>query len=358
MTDRTVRTGIRGSLSPLRLADLRLFFAGQAVSLVGTWMQATAVSWLVWQLTHSAAALGTVAMFTFLPFLLLVPVAGAWADRWDRRKLLIRLHLGSAAVALVLALLVSTDQIRIWQLYVTATLLGVTAALEMVSRPSFIGDLAGPELLRRAIGLNSALTQASRMLGPALAGAVITGLGIAAAFWLNAASFLVVIVSLLLIRGNGPTDSDQRSTAHGFGEAIRFLRMTAGLREMIAISALVTLFGMSVGHVLPVVADQVLGGQAATLGWLLSASGAGALLGTLVLVPLAHDVERVGLLAYGAATWVGLCQLILSMSTWLPLSLGCLFLSGLAFPVVITTVVASCSYSAPSRCDPACRARS
>jgi len=132
-------SGLKASLAPLRVADLRVFFAGQAVSLLGTWMQSAGQAWLVWKLTHSTAALGTVGMFTFLPFLILAPQAGTWADRWDRRRLLIWLQVVAMLVAVALAVLVQTDAVEVWQLYVSASVLGVLATLEMASRPVSLG---------------------------------------------------------------------------------------------------------------------------------------------------------------------------------------------------------------------------
>jgi len=252
-----------------------VFFAGQAVSLLGTWMQSAGQAWLVWKLTHSTAALGTVGMFTFLPFLILAPQAGTWADRWDRRRLLIWLQVVAMLVAVALAVLVQTDAVEVWQLYVSASVLGVLATLEMASRPVFIGDLAGPQLLRWAIALNSSMTQASRTVGPALAGVVIAAFGIASAFWFNAASFLAVIASLLFVHTVELKERPGDIGRHGVGEALTFLRRTAGLRELIVFSTLLTFFGMSASNVFPAVAVKVLNGQAATLGWLLSSSGAG-----------------------------------------------------------------------------------
>lgn len=339
MTRGSQWSGLKASLAPLRVADLRVFFAGQAVSLLGTWMQSAGQAWLVWKLTHSTAALGTVGMFTFLPFLILAPQAGTWADRWDRRRLLIWLQVVAMLVAVALAVLVQTDAVEVWQLYVSASVLGVLATLEMASRPVFIGDLAGPQLLRRAIALNSSMTQASRTVGPALAGVVIAAFGIASAFWFNAASFLAVIASLLFVHTVELKERPGDIGRHGVGEALTFLRRTAGLRELIVFSTLLTFFGMSASNVFPAVAVKVLNGQAATLGWLLSSSGAGALVGAFVGVPLLHNVQRVGLLAGGATIWSGAMLAAFSFSTWLPSSLACLFLSGLAFPVVITTSV-------------------
>lgn len=323
----------------MQVRDVRVFFAGQAISLLGTWMQATGQAWLVWQLTHSTVALGTVAMFTFLPFLLLSPQAGTWADRWDRRALLIWLQVVAALVAVTLAILVQIDVVRVWHLYVSASVLGVVATLEMASRPVFIGDLAGADLMRKAIALNSSMTQASRMMGPGLAGAVIGAFGVATAFWLNAASFGAVIASLVAVQAAARPATRASSGPPGFGEALAFLRRTPGLRELLVFSMLLTFFGMSVNNVFPAIADGVLDGNAETLGWLLSASGAGALVGALVVTPLLHDVQRVGLLAGGGTIWAGGWLMIFSLSAWLPLSVGCLFLSGLAFPVIITTSV-------------------
>lgn len=328
------------------MRHVRVFLAGQAVSLIGTWMQATGQGWLAWQLTHSTQVLGTVAMFQFLPFLVLSGFAGSWADRLNRRLLLLWLQAAGMTIAVVLAALVQAHAIEPWHLYMSATCLGIVATLEMAARPVFLGDLAGPDQ-RRAISLNSSMTQASRLVGPALAGLVIAMLGVAATFWLNAASFVAVIGSLLLI-ADGTAQQAGRGTRTGtFREALGFLGRTAGLRELVLLSGLLTFFGMSAGNILPAVADEVLNGHAATLGWLLSASGGGALVGGLVVVPLVHDVLRVGVLAAVATVWAGAWLIVLSLSTWLPLSLAALALSGLAFPVVITTTVGMLQYAGP-----------
>lgn len=309
-------------------------------------MQATGQAWLVWQLTHSTQALGTVAMFQYLPFLVMPGIAGSLADRLNRRLLLLWLQVAGMVIAVALAVLVQTHAIETWHLYISATALGVVASVEMACRPVFLGDLAGAGQ-RRAISLNSSMTQASRLVGPALAGLAISTLGVAAAFWLNAASFVAVIVSLLVLAGTTPKQAGVGARQGRFTEALGFLRRTPGLRELIVLCALLTFLGMSASNILPAIAEQTLSGKAETLGWLLSASGGGALIGGLIVVPLVHDFRRVGVLVAGATVWAGTWLVLFSLSTWLPLSLACLCLSGLAFPVVITTTVGMLQYAGP-----------
>ena len=167
------------SFLPLRNWNLSVYLSGQAISLIGTWMQVTAQAWVVWSLTHSTAALGVVAMLGTLPILLLGPWTGVWADTLDRRRLLIVSQTSAMVLAITLALLVQTGVIQVWHVYVLATLLGIVTALDMPTQQAFIGDLSGMEQLRQAVVINNMLFQVSRMIGPALAGLVVARLGAA-----------------------------------------------------------------------------------------------------------------------------------------------------------------------------------
>src|SRR2546422_5563696 len=190
------------SLAPLRNRNLRLYLAGQAVSVIGIWMQQTAQSWEVWVLSGSGTALGITAMLAGLPLLLLGPWMGVYADRWDRRKVLIATQTSAMILAFVFAILVQTRVIALWHVFVLATLLGIVSALDFPSTQAFIGDIAGMARVREAIILNASIFQVSRMIGPALAGWGIGYLGVASAFWINGVTFLAVIASLLAIRGS------------------------------------------------------------------------------------------------------------------------------------------------------------
>lgn len=180
-------------------------------------MQATAQAWVVWKLSHSPAMLGVVALLSTLPFLLLGPWAGVWADRLNRRQFLIALQLVALVLAVVLALLVQSGLVRLWQVGALSLLLGVENVFDMTVQQTFIVDLAGREQLRKAVVINSALAQSGRTLGPVLAGLVISTLGVALAFWLNALSFLAVIVTLLSVHARQERRPNSGNTLQEFG---------------------------------------------------------------------------------------------------------------------------------------------
>ena len=327
----------RESFSPLRIRNFRVYLSGQGVSLVGTWLQMTAQGWVVWQLSHSNAALGTVAMLSTLPLLLLGPWMGVWADRLDRRKLLIVTQASAMVLAFILAILVQTNAIQLWHVYILSTLLGIVTALDMPTQQAFIGDLSGMGQVRRAVVLNAMIIQISRMLGPALAGYMIGALGVATAFWLNGLSFLAVIASLIAVRANQIRKPTSGNPLGEFREGLRFIGGQPRILDLILFTVLVTFFGLPIIAILPSVATNILHGQAESLGLLMAASGAGALVGTLFVTPLAQSLRRTGVVVGSAVVWTGCWFVLFSISTWLPLSMLCLFLVSLSVPTVITT---------------------
>ena len=250
-------------------------------------------------------------------------------------------------LAFILATLVTTGQVQLWHVYLLATLLGALTAIDLPAQQAFLGDLSGMGLVRRAINLNATILQISRMLGPALAGLVIAHFGAATAFWINGLSFLAVIASLIVVRANQVKTPSTESVLGGFASALRFLSGQPRLRDLITFAALLTFFGISTINIFPSVASEVLRGGPQTLGWLMGASGAGALVGTLFVVPVAQSVKRFGLVVGLAVMWMGLWFLALSLSTWLPISLLCIFLGSTAAPVVIATTLGFLQLIAP-----------
>jgi len=341
-----VLSHVFASFLPLRNRNLRVYLSGQAISLIGTWMQVTAQAWVVWSLSHSTAALGIVAMLGTLPILLLGPWTGVWADTLDRRRLLVVSQVSAMVLAIALAVLVQTGVIQVWHVYVLATLLGIVTALDMPAQQAFIGDLSGMEQLRQAVVINNMLFQVSRMIGPALAGLVVARLGAAIAFWLNGVSFLAVIVSLVMVRAHQVRRAGV-ADLRGFSEAVRFIREHPRAADLIAFTVIVTFFGISVMNVLPAVAAQALHGNADVLGLLMGASGAGALTGVLLVVPAVQQLRRTGLVVGGAAIWTGLWLMVFSSSTWLPFSALAMFVGSMAFPVVLTTAMSTLQLMAP-----------
>src|SRR5262249_24055759 len=161
---------VRGNFAPLRYPNFRIYLGGQAVSLIGTWLQVTAQGWVVWQLTHSEAALGIVGLLNGLPILFLTPFAGVWIDRLDRRKLLIGTQLVAMLLAFILAFLTQSNLVQIWHVYLLSLLLGIANALDLPAQQAFLGDLAGMADIQKAINLNIMIMQGGRILGPAFAG--------------------------------------------------------------------------------------------------------------------------------------------------------------------------------------------
>src|SRR5262245_25778126 len=164
---------LRESFSPLKIRNFRIYLGGQAISLVGTFLQMTAQSWVIWELSHSATALGVAAMLGSLPTLVLGPWAGVWADRLDRRRLLIASQAGAMLLAFSLALLTQTGLVQLWHVYLLSALLGIITAFDVPAQQTFLGDLSGMGEIRKAINLNITMLQISRILGPALAGIII-----------------------------------------------------------------------------------------------------------------------------------------------------------------------------------------
>jgi MFS family permease len=333
--------------SPLRQRNFRIYLGGQAVSLVGTWLQITAQGWVVWELSRSEAALGFVNMLATLPLLLLGPWAGVLADRLDRRRLLIFTQAGAMLLAFVLALLTGLQLIQLWHVYVLALCLGTMTALDLPAQQAFLGDLSGMAEVRKAVNMNAMAMQVSRIIGPALAGFIVARLGASLAFGLNGLSFLAVIVSLTLVRA---AQARRASTGTALGqmtEGLRYVRSHPRLQDLILFVVLVTFFALSALNVLPSFASEVLKGDADTLGFLLSASGAGALLGTLFIVPWTQAARRTGLAIGGSVLWIGLWFVLFSFTTYLPLSMAALFFGSMGAPAVIATSLGLAQVMAP-----------
>jgi MFS family permease len=336
-----------GSFTPLKLPNFRIYLGGQAISLMGTWMQITAQGWVVWQISHSEAALGAVALLAGLPLFVLSPWTGVIADRIDRRRLLIGTQAVMMALAFTLAFLVQTQLVQLWHIYVLALLAGVATALDFPAQQTFIGDLSGMEQIRRATTLNIMMVQLARMLGPMLAGIVLTVLGAAMAFWINGLSFIAVIISLLVVRSTQVMAAHDGKKSGSFQEALRYVRGQPRMVDLLIFATLVTFFGLATINILPSVADTVLHGDASTFGLLLGASGAGALTCTLVLLPLSQAAKRIGLIVGSAAMWMGAGFALLSTSSLLPLSMAAMFSISLGGPLVLANGMGVLQQMAP-----------
>ncbi len=324
------------TFAPLKIRNLRIYLSGQAISLIGTWMQMTAQSWVVWRLSHSEAALGTVGMLGTLPFLFLGPIAGVWADRYDRRKILIYTQAASMVLAFILAILVTTDLIQLWHVYVMATILGSVGALDLPSAQTFIGDMAGMEMVRKAIVVNGMIVQISRIFGPTLAGLVVKAVGEGPAFWINGLSFVAVLASLFAVKTT-QQQHPANQTGGNFMEGLRYALGQPRILDLIIFTALVTLFAFSNSQVLPSFADKTLHGDAGLYGTLMGASGVGALLSVLFVVPAAQRVQRTGMMLATTTGLAGVAFMLFSFTRVPTLAIAAFFLTGIPIPLVMTT---------------------
>jgi MFS family permease len=282
-----VRLRLPDSLSVLAESDYRTVWVGQAISMVGTWMQIVAQGILVLRLWDNAFALGAMNFANAIPSLLVMLFGGVLADRADKRRILISTQAVMMLLALVVGVLVVTDGIQYWMLIVATVILGVAFGYDMPAYQAFMPDLVPPEKIGQDVALNSSTFHGTRMLGPAMAGVLIGAFGLATAYFLNAASFVAVILSLLIIkyrpaaRPAGPT----MSAIEGLKEGLRHARGRPNLRAMLLLTALNTTFLFPIVAVLtPFYVKNVLHSGPGVLGALWAGSGLGGMMGAVVLI--------------------------------------------------------------------------
>ena len=278
------RSKFNDTIRSLRHRNFQLFFSGQLISLIGTWMQNVAQSWLVYRLTGSSLLLGTVSFASQIPVFPMAPLAGMVADRWNRRTIVIITQTASMVLAFILAILTLTNRITVWEIVVLAALLGVVNAFDIPARQSFLVEMVWRDDLMNAIALNSSIFNSARIIGPAIAGILVAGIGEGWCFFANAVSYIAVIAGLFMMKI--PARQAERAIKSAFdhiAEGFRFVRRTAPIRALLMILGLVSLVGMPYTVLMPVFAKNVLHGDATTLGVLGSAAGIGALIGALTL---------------------------------------------------------------------------
>lgn len=298
--------------------------------MIGTWVQQIAMIWLVYQLTNSAFMLGVVGFCEQFPVFVLAPFAGVYADRHDKHKTLVLLQILSAVQALLLAVLVLFHWIRIWEVLVLGAFLGIITAFEMPVRQAFVVHMVDEDkpALRNAIGLNSTIFNTSRLIGPSLAGILIAWVGEGWCFLINALSFLAVIFSLTTMRLKPfmPQFSQENILEH-LRDGVRYIMDHRLMRNIILMLGTVSLLGSSIVVLAPIIAKVILHGGAHTLGWLMSASGLGAILGALYLAN-SRSVRRLPRIIGIAAACFGSGMIFLAMSRNLSLSLLFMFITG------------------------------
>ncbi|MGH7996601.1 MAG: MFS transporter [Opitutaceae bacterium] len=279
--------------SSLAVRNFRLFYAGQGISLVGTWMRRTAMGWLVYKITGSTALLGLVMGLATFPMFLLSPLAGSIADRVDKRRMIIATQVVAAFASAAIAALVFLRVITIWELMVLSTLSGIAFAFEVPTRQSFIVEMVGRDKLMNAIALNSGLVNLSRIFGPALAGVVIGTIGMGFCFTIDAFSYVVVTVTLCLLR-LPPFRKPERLASHWTAllEGAREVRKNRRVRVILLMLFVMGVFGWSFQPLMPAIAQDLLKLGATQYGVLMSMFGIGAIGGALFVASRKADSDR------------------------------------------------------------------
>ena len=298
-------------LRSLNHRDLRLFFSGQLISLIGTWTQRVAQSWLVLELTNSPFKLGLISALQSAPMLCLAFVAGAVSDRLPKRRVLIGTQTALMGQALVLAVLAWSGHVQYWHVAVLATCYGLAFTLDMPTRQSFIVEMASKEDLTNAIALNSAMVNGARMVGPALAGLLVDRYGVAPAFGLNGLSFVAVILALAAMRAEGlPRHTQDTTVRQDIAAGLHYAVRTPLVALILSLLLTLGLFVMNHNVLVPLLARDVLHEGAHGFGLLMAAVGSGAIVGALALATLARGRPPLSLLFGTAGTASGLTLLL------------------------------------------------
>lgn len=316
----------RVTFAALAIPNYRRYIAGQSVSLIGTWMQMAAQSWLVLTLTNSATTLGLIVALQTLPVLLLGPYGGVIADRVDKRRLMVILQIAMGVQALILGVLTITGAVRLWEIGALAALLGLNNAFENPARQSFMLEMVGPESLRNAVSLNSVLVNVARVIGPAVAGVLIATVGEGLCFLLNAASFVAVVASLTTLDLGAISSSPTSGRAPGqLREGLRYVRRTPELGVPLLMMALAGCLAYEFQVTLPVMARQGLHAGATGYGFMTAAMGVGAVVGGLFVA----TKGKTGLAPLVmAATAFGVVLLLAGLAPNLGIELFALALAG------------------------------
>jgi MFS family permease len=314
----------------LRSRNYQLFFAGQGISLIGTWMTQIATVWLVYDLTSSALMLGVVGFTSQIPNFLLTPFGGVLVDRFSRQRILVVTQMLAMLQSLTLAALALSGVIQIWHLLVLSLFQGIINAVDSPARQTIVTELVDrPQDLANAIAINSTMFNGARLVGPAIGGLLIARVGEAYCFLIDGVSYIAVIIALLAMRlkpkqmpviTGSPLERIKDGFVYAFG--------CPPIRAILLLSAMVSFLGMQYTVLVPVFADKILKGDAQTLGFLMAASGVGAVSGGIYLVTRKTVVGLGKLIVLGPAL-LGMGLIVFSVSRYLPLSLLSMFFIGL-----------------------------
>lgn len=328
--------GVSGNSTSLKIIfrslqhrNYRLFFCGQSVSLVGSWMQHVAVAWLVYRITDSVLMLGLVGFASQIPIFLLAPFTGALTDRWNRQHVLIVTQISAMIMAFILAWLYFADTIEIWHIFILSIAMGCIHAFDIPARQSFVIDMVEKkEDLGNAIALNSLMFNSAILIGPSIAGVLLAAAGEGVCFLINAISYIFVIISLLMMKVVHVKLKKKGTTIFkDMAEGIKYTFGFAPIRYLILFLALVNLLAVPYTVLMPAFAKEILHGGSNTYGFLLGASGFGALLGALYLAS-GRSPLRMGIIIPLSAATFGLGLILFSFSSFLLLSFVLMIIVG------------------------------
>jgi MFS family permease len=324
----SLRTGIARSL---RHRNYRLFFCGQSVSLIGTWLTRVATSWLVYRLTHSALMLGLVSFAGLIPTFLVAPFAGVLVDRWNKHRVLVATQVCAAVQSAGLAVLTLSGRISVGQILALGAFQGLINAFDMPARQSLMVQMIDDRAdLPNAIALNSSMVNGARLIGPSFAGILIATVGEGGCFAIDAVSYLAVIATLLMmsLRPRPRNSAAQKHVLHELGEGLRYAAASRAIVSVLGLLALVSFMGVPYMTLLPIIVVRQLGGDARVLGYLTAASGLGALSGALFLASR-KSVLGLGTITSVAAFTFGTGLILFGLSRTLWFSLPMMYLAGL-----------------------------
>jgi MFS family permease len=307
---------------------------GQGLSLIGTWMQMTALAWLVWRLSHSALLLGFFGFASRIPTFVITPFAGVLVDRMNRHRLIILTQALSMIQALLLAGLMYAGRLEIWHIMALSLLLGFINALDVPARQSFLVEMLDRrEDLTNAIALNSSMVNGARLIGPSIAGLLVAGVGEGFCFLINGLSYIAVIAGLLMMRIEPVVRAGLRTRPmENLGEGFRYAFSFLPIRSLLLLLALVSLAGASYAQLLPIFAQQILHGDARTQGFLVSSTAIGALAGALYLAGR-RSVRGLGRVVVWSPTIFGVGLILMGLSSWLWVTLAVMPVVGLGMMV-------------------------
>ena len=333
------------AFTALRHRNFRLFWFGQLISLIGTWMQSIGQAWLVLELTNNnAVLLGVVGALQFLPVLVLSLMGGVIADRWPKRRLLLGTQSSAMLLAFILFALTVTHLVQIWHILVLAALLGMVNALDMPTRQSFVVEMVGREDVMNAVALNSSLFNTARIVGPGIGGLLIGWLGVAPLFLLNGISFIAVIFGLAIIHteelhavAHQKQQMGWRASFTQLGEGLRYVRQASIMLMIVLLVAAVGTFALNFNVILPLFATDVLHVGASGYGFMSAITGAGSLVAALVIAATGRKPRMSVLLISGAG--LAVCEIAFALSRSYPLSL--LLLAGIGFATISFSATAN-----------------